>query len=638
MCGITGFVDFSKNTPASVLKQMTDSMVHRGPDGEGQWLEEKQNYSIGLGHRRLSIIDLNEHAAQPMHFKHLHLTFNGEIYNYQEIKAELTKLGHEFKTQSDTEVILHAYTEWAEKCVDRFVGMFAIVIYDEAKDELFCIRDRAGVKPFFYSFQNNNILFGSELKSLTTHSAFEKKLNLSAVAAFVQFGNVPSSSCIYQNTYKLASGHFMKISLSDFESAKNTPQQKYWSVYSAYNKEKKEIDFETAKKETKDILQKAFEYRMVADVPLGVFLSGGYDSACVTAMLQKDRTEKLKTYTISVPDIGLNEAPYAKDVAQYLGTDHHEFACTQKEALDIIPELPHFYDEPFADSSAIPTTLLSKWVKQDVTVALSADAGDEIFAGYNRYDYLMRYGKKLNQIPSWMRSASVTLMDKIPAEKIPVLKNKYNFANRYEKMKGLLKDPSAEKMMWSLSTQYDDNQLQDLFVEPVSIGDTAYHSKELKAEYKTDLSYMLAIDYETYLVDDILQKVDRATMTASLEGREPFLDHNIIEYAASLPDNFKYRDGQKKFMLKEIVHDYIPKEMMERPKMGFAIPIENWMCNELRELAEDFLSDDRIQRQGLFKLKTIQEIKFKFFNGHKELGFKMWYLISFQMWHEKHMN
>lgn len=634
MCGITGFVDFKKQSGQAELQKMTDSIKHRGPDGEGHWIHQEENACIGLGHRRLSIIDLDG-SPQPMHYKNLSLTFNGEIYNYQEIRKELEGLGHQFTTSGDTEVILHAYEEWGEKCMKDFRGMFAFVIYDKEKHELFLVRDRAGVKPLFYSVQDSCLTFGSELKSLTSHPRFEKRIHLPAVAAFVQFGNVPSSTCIYQHTAKLKPGHFMKIPLSNPQSIHSLEQKQYWSVYDAYNQPVKNIPFEEAKKKTKTILQESFNLRMVADVPVGVFLSGGFDSACVTAMLQKDRTEKLKTYTIAVPDIGLNEAPYAKDIAQHLGTDHTSFDCTHAEALSVIPDLPHYYDEPYADSSAIPTTLLSKLVKQDVTVALSADAGDEIFAGYNRYDYLMRFGSKLNKIPSFARKTASTLMEGIPATKIPVLKNKYNFANRYEKIKNLLADPSAEQMMWSLSKQFTDADLLELFSSPVLLEPTAYHSQDLQKEFWHPLHYMMAIDYETYLVDDILQKVDRATMSASLEGREPFLDHHIIEYVASLPSEYKYNRGSKKYLLKQIVYDYIPQELMDRPKMGFAIPIENWMSKELKPLVEDYLSYERIEQQGIFNSKAIDRIKNRFFAGHKELGFKMWYLVSFQMWYDK---
>ena len=521
MCGISGFIDFNQNSSLILLQKMTDTLHHRGPDGSGYEFIQTQKHQIGLGHRRLSIIDLSETGKQPMQFEHFWITFNGEVYNYNEIKNELIFLNHQFIGHSDTEVILHAFDQWGISCINKFIGMFAFVIYDTKKEEIFCVRDRAGIKPFYYYWQDGLLLFASELKSFHQHPHFKKEIDLDAVAAFMQFGNVPTPYCIFNNCHKLKPGHYLKFSLftSHFSISK------YWDVYGAYNKPKVEISFNEAKIETEKILKSAFDYRMVSDVPVGVFLSGGYDSACVTALLQKDRTEKLKTFTIAVPDIGLNEAPYAKDVAMHLGTEHYEYSCSQSEALDLIDDLPYYYDEPFADSSAIPTTLVCKMARKQVTVALSADAGDEIFAGYNRYDYMMKHGKKINQLPKFMRKGISGIMNTVPSDKIPVLKNQYNFHNRYEKLKGLLNDPSPKNIMLSLSKQYNNEQLKSLMQHPFNDLETAYLSGNLQKSYHSPLSYMMSIDYQTYLVDDILQKVDRASMTASLEGREPFLDH-----------------------------------------------------------------------------------------------------------------
>lgn len=634
MCGISGFIDFNKNSSVEVLKNMTDTLVHRGPDGSGYELFQSQQATIGFGHRRLAIIDLTETGKQPMQFEHLWITFNGEIYNFQEIKNELEQLGHHFKSHSDTEVILHAFVQWGIDCVKKFIGMFAFVIYDTKAQEIYCVRDRAGVKPFFYYWKDDLFLFASELKAFHKHPEFTKELNYDAVAAFMQYGNVPTPHCIFNHCHKLKPGHFLKLTLLNSKFSIH----KYWDVYDAYNKPKLNISLEEAKEETERVLKSAFNYRMVSDVPVGVFLSGGYDSASLAAILQKDSTTKLKTFTIGVPDIGLNEAPYAKDVAKHLGTEHYEYTCTQKEAIELISELPHYYDEPFADSSAIPTTLVCKMARKQVTVALSADAGDEVFAGYNRYDYLMRFGSRLNRLPGFARSAVSGLMNVVPADKIPVLKNKYNFHNRYEKLKGLLKDPSPKNMMLNLSRNYDEKQLTQILRKSFSSLDTAYLSNELKKEYFTPLSYMMAIDYQTYLLDDILQKVDRASMTVSLEGREPFLDHRVIEWAAQLPDEFKYRDGNKKYILKEITHRYIPKTLMDRPKMGFAIPIESWLENDLKAQVDYYLSEDKITSQNLFQWDYIQKLKGDFFDGKKELAQKLWYALMFQMWYEKWMH
>ncbi len=634
MCGISGFIDFNKTSTNDDLIKMTDALIHRGPDGSGYQLLQNNNATIGFGHRRLAIIDLSEAGKQPMQFEHLWITFNGEVYNFKEIKNELEKLNHQFIGHSDTEVILHAFAQWGITCINKFIGMFAFVIYDTIADEVFCVRDRAGVKPFFYYWHNGLFLFASELKSFSKHPHFKQQINYNAVAAFMQYGNVPTPYCIFDNCHKLKPGHYLKLNIKTSFFTIET----YWNVYDSYNKPKLNLSFSEAKLETEKIIQSAVEYRMVADVPVGVFLSGGYDSACVAALLQKNNSKKIKTFTIAVPDIGLNEAPYAKDVAKHLGTEHYEYECSQKEALNLITDLPYYYDEPFADSSAIPTTLVCKMARKQVTVALSADAGDEVFAGYNRYDYLMKYGKKINQLPAFMRKTLVNAMNIVPADKIPILKNNYNFYNRYEKLKGILNDPSPKNLMLNLSRQFNETQLKLVLKNNFNLQNTAYLSNELSAEFYSPLSYMMAIDYQTYLIDDILQKVDRASMTVSLEGREPFLDHRVIEWAAQLPDNYKYHNGIKKHILKEIVHQYIPKKMMDRPKMGFAIPIEKWLATDLREQVEFYLNDDKIKQQAIFNIEFTQKLKADFFNGKKELAQKLWYVLMFEMWYEKWMN
>jgi asparagine synthase (glutamine-hydrolysing) len=415
-------------------------------------------------------------------------------------------------------------------------------------------------------------------------------------------------------------------------------ENKYWNVYDAFNKPKLKIDFEEAKTITKDKLKDAFELRMVADVPVGVFLSGGYDSTCVTGLLQQNRSEKLKTYTIGVPDIGLNEAPFAKEIAEHFETEHTELNCTVKDALDLINDLPFFYDEPFADSSAIPTILVSKMARKHVTVALSADGGDELFAGYNRYDYMLKYGQKLEKIPKIFRKSLAGAMSIIPANQLPILKKRYNFHQRYEKVKKLLKEFDNEAIMMSLSQQFTSEQMREILkFSNHDNRDLAFFSKELKPEYLTPLSYMLAIDFQTYLVDDIMQKVDRASMAVSLEGREPFLDHDLINWAAQLPDDFKYKSGIKKYILKEIVHEMVPKEMMERPKMGFAIPIADWLAKDLKPIVEIYLSKELLNHHQLFDTDFIEKLKTDVFNGKKEMASKLWYFLMFQMWYERWM-
>jgi asparagine synthase (glutamine-hydrolysing) len=634
MCGISGFVDFNKKTDRPILEKMNRMLAHRGPDGEGYGIYNKDKATIGLGHRRLSIIDLSTGGSQPQTFNNLHITYNGEIYNYAEVKKVLEEKGHQFISHSDTEVILHAFKEWGKNCLQHFIGMFAFVIYDEVNNNIFACRDRAGVKPFFYYWKNNLFLFASELKAILQHPSFEKEINLDAAAAYMQYGYVPTPHCIFNNTYKLKPGNFLQLSIDKI----NLQTTQYWNVYDAYNKPVLKIDLPEAIEETEKLLTNAFEYRMVSDVPVGVFLSGGYDSSCVTALLQKGHTDKIKTFTIGVPDAGLNEAPYAKEIAQHLGTDHTEYYCTQKEALEIVPELPFFYDEPFADSSAIPTTLVSKIAREKVTVALSADAGDEIFAGYNRYDYLMKYGKTIQSMPSFVRKSLASVMNIIPASSIPYLNKKYLFSSRYEKLKSLFNNPSEQNILMSLTQQMNQNDIEKLFKKTTHIVSTAFDSKELNKDNFSTLAYMMAIDYQTYLLDDILQKVDRAGMSVALEGREPFLDHRVIEWAAQLPMEFKYNNGNKKFIIKEIVHKYIPKEMIDRPKMGFGIPIADWLQKELKPFVDQYFDEKFIQHQNIFNFEEVTRIKKSFYEGKIERAEKIWYILMFQMWYDKWMN
>ena len=633
MCGITGFFDFKQSHPSTVLENMTSCMAHRGPDGNGYFSSQTEFGQLALGHRRLSIIEVSEAGAQPMKFNGLTIVFNGEIYNYEEIRTELVGCGRNFISHSDTEVILQAYEHWGKDCLSKFIGMFAFVIYDEKDKSLFIARDRAGVKPLFYYWANEVFLFASELKAFHRHPRFTKEINYNSVAAFMQYGNVPEPNCIFKNCFKLKPGTCITINLSTRKWLTHT----YWNVYDTYNKPKQNISLPDAVKETEAILSKAFRYRMVADVPVGVFLSGGYDSTCVTALLQKDLDTRLRTFTIGVNDEKLDEAPFARKIARHLNTDHTELYCSEKEMLGLVDIIPEHYDEPFGDSSAIPTMLVSKLAREEVTVALSADGGDEIFGGYNRYEFLLKYRSKLQSIPGLLRRAMAASMDAVPPDSIPFLNSRYNFHNRYEKLKGIIRDPSPYSIMRSLTEQFTKNDLERLFQKEFQAVDTAYQSHELKEDFYTPLSYMMAVDYQTYMLDDILQKVDRATMSASLEGREPFLDHHIIEWAATLPDELKIRNGVKKFLLREIVHQYVPKELMERPKMGFAVPVKKWLGKELLPYLNEYLNEKDITSQGIFNWKEVQKIKLDFLSGKLEFELKLWYLLMFQMWYKRWM-
>jgi len=633
MCGIAGFIDFNNASSLQILKDSTDVLSHRGPDGSGYEFFQNNKYQVGLGHRRLSIIDLSNAGAQPMWYKKFCIIFNGEIYNYAEIKMELEKLGHSFISHSDTEVILHAWEQWKEKMVQQFIGMFAFVIYDSVKEKIYCFRDRAGVKPFYYYWYNGLFLFASELKSFHKHPGFKKEINKQAVYQFMQYGFIMAPLSIFNYTFKLLPGYFLEFDIQ--HSTFNI--QQYWNVYDSYNKPKLNITGSEAKKHTEELLISASKYRMVADVPIGVFLSGGYDSTAITALLQTHQQEKLKTFTIGFFEEGYNEAVYAKKVAAYLKTDHTEYYCTTKEAQEIIPEIPFFCDEPFGDSSIIPTTLVSKLARKKVTVALSADAGDEVFGGYKKYSLALDFIKRINRLP--LKNTAGKLLRHIPDSLLSQLTKSNAVSIKKQRIADLLQHTNINTpliMDHLLSQSYSNEQMQFLFTENIIRAET-FFDNESEINSLSDLNKMLAIDYKTYLPDDIMLKVDRAGMSVSLEGREPLLDHRLIEFVAQLPDNLKIKNNDKKFLLKQIVYDYVPKELMERPKMGFGIPVCDWLRNDLRYYAEEFMSKKDFEKHGLFRKEGVEIIMNRFFKGDKNYDNLFWYLLMFQMWYKKWM-
>jgi asparagine synthase (glutamine-hydrolysing) len=636
MCGISGFIDFNRATGRDVLEKMTRTLAHRGPDGEGYAVFEKEKAVVGLGHRRLSIIDLSAGGSQPKTFQQLHITFNGEIYNYESIRNELIDKGHSFDSHSDTEVVLHAYKEWGADALSKFIGMFGFTIYDEAKHELFCVRDRAGVKPFYYYWHNGLFLFASELKAFHQHPSFKKEINVQALHQFLQYGFIMAPNSIFNNTQKLLPGHYLKMNLET--GAMQT--HKYWDVFDAYNAPRLSITEAEAITQTKELLTSACKYRMVADVPVGVFLSGGYDSTAVTALLQTTQTDKLKTFTIGFNEKEHNEAEYAKEVAGILGTDHTEYYCTVKEAQDIIPDIPLNCDEPFGDSSIIPTTLVSRLARKSVAVALSADAGDEVFAGYNKYTRALQYLNRINTVPSFLRSSAGAILNAVPDGLLNTAFNNTAAALKKQRFAGLLQDKetgAAQIMDKVLSQVFTTPQLHKLLASTVEAPFSFHnHNSKLGAQV-SQLDKMLAIDYKTYLVDDILVKVDRATMSVSLEGREPLLDHRLVEFAAQLPSTLKIKDGVKKFALKEIVHQYIPAAIMNRPKKGFTVPVFNWLRTDLRFYADEYLNHEALKEHGLFNLSEVDSIKNNFFKGDTTYDSLFWYLLMFQMWYKKWM-
>ncbi len=633
MCGIAGFVDFGKQSTKVTLQEMTDVLHHRGPDDSGYSFYDNAHVNIGLGHRRLSVLDLSKHGHQPMLFENMEVVYNGEVYNFKEIQEELEKYNYKFESDSDTEVILKAYHKWGIKAVDKFNGMFAISIYDKQNKKIVLIRDRAGVKPLYWYWKDDLFMYASELKSFHEHRDFKKEINKNSLALYLQYGYILQPHTIFKNTYKLRSGHYLEVDLK----TKKIEEIAYWNVIDFYNKPKLDISEDEAIEKIEKLLKSAFEYRMVSDVPVGVFLSGGYDSSIVTAILQSQRKEKLNTFTIGFYEKGFDEAPYAKQVAKYLGTNHKEYYCTQKDALEIIPKLADMYDEPFGDNSVIPTALVSQLARKDVTVSLSADGGDEIFAGYEKYEKALQYYQRIIGIPKPVRKVLSLLLDNINIKLVPFQDKIGNFETKFEKIKNLLSANNSAVIMQYLSQPYTGEEIKKVLLA---------HTKEQKNNFdnykflnnKNDaINQMLAIDYQTYMVDDILTKVDRATMSVSLEGREPLLDHRIIEFTAQLPSYIKYRKGDKKWILKQITYKYLPKEIMDRPKMGFDAPLMEWFKDELKEYFLKYLSEDRLIKEGLFNAEEVVRQRDKYLNGDKENIQRLWFILIFEMWYERWM-
>ena len=637
MCGIAGFIDYQNSSSETVLRSATDILSHRGPDGSGYAFMQFDDYQIGLGHRRLSIIDLSSAASQPMTYKHFSIVFNGEIYNYAEIKTLLLQKGHQFETHSDTEVIIHAWEEWGGAMIDQFIGMFAFVIYDSLKKELTCYRDRAGVKPFYYYWNEDLFLFSSELKSFHQHPRFKKVINKQAVHQYFQYGYIMAPISIFEHTHKLIPGHYLQFSIEK----KSIQINKYWDVFDAYNKPKLDISEAEAKTKLHELLISACNYRMVADVPVGVFLSGGYDSTAVTALIQSQQTEKLKTFTIGFHEEDHNEAVFAKEVASHLKTDHTEYYCTTKEAQDIIPTIPFFCDEPFGDSSIIPTTLVSQLARKQVTVALSADAGDEVFAGYPKYTQSVDFLRHMNRFPSLLRKSSSHILNFIPdAVLIGITGNKAVPIKKQRFVELLQKNKlSSDDLMNVLFSQvYTNQQLKGLLSEDVHQPASFFTTGHLLRDDLGSLDKILAIDYKTYMVDDILCKVDRAGMSTSLEGREPLLDHRIVEFAAEIPEAYKVKGNSRKHLLKEIVHEYVPKQIMDRPKMGFSVPVAKWLKEDLKYYKDEFMTEADFASHGLFKQSGVNHIINQFYKGDRNYNSLFWYLLMFQMWYKEWMD
>lgn len=624
MCGICGFVS-KRHIDLSQLKKMNDTMYHRGPDDSGEEIIELQNgFCLGLAQRRLSILDLTPLGHQPMHSKNgqISIVFNGEIYNFLDLKKELTD--YEFQSNCDTEVILASYLKWGIHFVDKLNGMFAMAIFDRKEDTLFLIRDRIGKKPLYYWEDGTNIMFASEFKPFFAIPEFKKKINTAILPKYLINQYIEAPSTIFQNVYKVEPGMILEYTCGKIK------KHKFWDIAQTYNllKRIRPSSYEEAKETLKNLLIDATKKRMISDVPLGAFLSGGYDSSLISSIAQSLLSEPLKTFSIGFNDLNYNEAVYARKIANYLGTDHTELYINEQDMLSLVADISKYYDEPFADSSQIPTMLVSKLAKEKVTVVLSGDGGDEFFCGYNIYPFVAK-AQKLDHIGNLIyHTANIyPFRHKNLIEKFPY------------KMKCIVKNRDR-----NTKTQFGGENYE-LAVKNILLLTNGKCRFDMENHYKEKdwLITRMLLDQDTYLSGDILCKVDRATMRYSLEARCPILDYRVMEYSYKIPQRYKYFKGDKKHILKDIAYDYIPRELLDRPKKGFGVPLDKWLRGPLKEQLLTFSDISELKKQGLFDAVATKN----FINDYLETGDAglstgknysriVWSFFVFQQWYHSY--
>lgn len=646
MCGIAGYwhhaSQFSYEQSHGIITAMTDALVQRGPDSSGVWVDPAAG--IALGHRRLAILDLSPEGAQPMLSPQgrYAIVFNGEIYNFGTLRSELSQLGHQFRGHSDTEVMLAAITEWGvTAAVGRFIGMFAFALWDIEAQVLHLCRDRMGEKPLYYGWVGDILLFGSELKALVAYPQWRGEVDRDALALFVRNGYIPAPRSIYQGISKLPPGTIVSLPASPAQTAIPIP---YWdlqtAVQSGISNPFRGSDAEAIAHLDK-LLRETIHEQMVADVPLGAFLSGGIDSSTVVALMQAQSTRPIKTFSIGFTEQKYNEAEYAKAVAVHLGTDHTELYVTPKDAIDTIPQLPTLYDEPFADSSQIPTYLLSKLTRQHVTVSLSGDAGDELFGGYSRYFTGLAIWQKISWIPVGMRQFYAKLLLSVPQDRWD------SIVSQISRISPQLRQPQQGYRIHLLANFLESKQPLDLYAKMILSWKNSENIVLNSTEPETIITHppdwldrldftsqMMYVDGMTYLPDDVLAKVDRAAMGVSLESRVPFLDRRVVEFAWRLPLSMKIRDGKGKWLLRQVLYKYVPPELIDRPKMGFGVPIDLWLRNELRDWAEALLDEDRLQREGFFNAQVVRQQWAEHLSGEFDRCYSLWNILMFQAWLE----
>ncbi|MGZ3357910.1 MAG: asparagine synthase (glutamine-hydrolyzing) [Xanthobacteraceae bacterium] len=640
MCGIAGMVDWRAATPADALRSIAEAMIetvrHRGPDAGEVWVEAEGG--VALGQRRLAIIDLSPGGAQPMHSadRRFVITFNGEIYNYRDIRGELQAAGHSMRSDSDTEVLLEACALWGvEAAIERAIGMFAFALWDRKTRSLILARDRLGIKPLYYAATPERVLFASQLKAFRPTPHWKPTIDADAVVGYLRHAYIAQPRTIYREAEKLAPGHILTLREGSMPSPKC-----FWDLrgiaIAGQRRNDPAPDAQEATDRLDGLLRDSVKLRMIADVPLGAFLSGGIDSSTVVALMQAQSTRPVKTFSIGFHEGGYDEAHCAKQVAAHLGTDHTEFYVEPRHALEVIPHLADWFDEPFADPSQIPTYLVSELTRKHVTVALSGDGGDELFAGYNRYVWAERLARAVNLVPRPLRGASATalralapqtwnrLFAFVPASWRPALPG-----DKLHKITTLLDNPQPDAIYRRLVSQWE---------RPDEIAAAGHEPRgplwdpSIAQDFPDLVPRMQFLDMITYLPDDILTKVDRATMAVGLEGRVPLLDHRVVAYSWSLPLEFKLRGGRSKWLLRQVLDRYVPRPLIDRPKMGFGVPIDAWLRGPLREWAESLLTPARLASDGFVRVEPVRRAWQEHLDASRNWQYPLWTVLMLQAW------
>tara|TARA_R100000789_G_scaffold11804_1_gene15744 strand:+ start:7568 stop:9445 length:1878 start_codon:yes stop_codon:yes gene_type:complete len=624
MCGFAGVYSPLAVVDMGVIARMGDVLTHRGPDGRGFWAESDR--SVGLVHRRLAIQDVSPAGDQPMcsPCARYIIVFNGEIYNHLRLRGQLSAAGHvcDWRGHSDTETLLACISVWGiRSTLERLVGMFAFAVWDRSAKELTLARDRAGEKPLYWGWQNGSLVFGSELKALRSHPDFNAPVDRGALSVFLRHNYIPAPYTIFKGINKLPAGCMVTVSRES--SSKPASPVAYWSVNQAVQHGLSDPfrgSDEEAIGSLKSILSESIEGQMLSDVPLGAFLSGGVDSSLVAAMMQERSSAPIKTFAIGFDDPRFNEAGHASAVARHLGTNHTELYVSAQDALDVVPRLPSIYCEPFADSSQIPMFLVSRMAKEKVTVALSGDGGDELFGGYNPYQFAPRYWAYMQKFPLGLRRAAGSMLGRLP------------LPDRLQKLSGVMGEMNREMFYRALMSHWLNPEQVVLEGDEHS---TILNNSARWPNAESFEEWMMSMEAQMYMPDDILVKVDRAAMANSLETRVPLLDHRVFEFAWRLPLHMKIREGQGKWVLRQLLYTYVPKALIERPKKGFSVPMADWLRGPLREWAESLLNERRLEHEGYFNARAVQKLFKEHVSGRRNHANRLWSVLMFQAWLEQ---